>query len=95
MSDFNLLPDQPSNLDNARRFGPPAIIALVALLFIFQNTDEIEFNFLWFEFRWPLWTMLLVFMAAGAVVAYGITRRIKSRKKRKEQRAAEAADADD
>lgn len=95
MSDFDLLPEQPSNLDNARRFGPPAVIALVALLFILQNTDKTEFNFLWFEFNWPLWIMLIVFMVAGAAVAYGIARRVKSRKKRKARREAEAGEAAD
>jgi len=91
MSNFDLLPDQPSGLDNARRFGPPAIIGLIALLFVLQNTERAEFNFLWFEFGLPLWIMLLIFMAAGAIIAYGITRRIKSRKKRRAKRAEEAA----
>ena len=42
-----------------------AIISIVALLFVLQNTESVRFNFLWFDFRWPLWAMLLVFMAIG------------------------------
>lgn len=82
MSDFDLLPDQPPTTDQVRRIGPPALIALAALLFILQNTESTRFEFLWFDFDWPLWTMLLAFMAAGAIVAYGVARRIRSRRER-------------
>ena len=91
MSEFDLLPDQPSTPDQVRRFGPPAIIGIVALLFIFQNTDSTEFNFLWFDFRFPLWGILLVFMAIGALVFWGAARRRRSRKKK----AAKLAEQND
>ncbi len=73
--DLPLLPDQPSGTDQIRRVGPAAIIAAVALLFIVQNTESVRFEFLWFDFRWPLWAMLLVFMALGALIAWGVARR--------------------
>jgi uncharacterized integral membrane protein len=73
--DLPLLPEQPSTSDYIRRFGPAAIITVVALLFIVQNTESVRFNLLWFDFRWPLWAMLLVFMAIGALMAWGIGRR--------------------
>ena len=73
--DLPLLPDQPSTSDNVRRFGPAAIVTVVALLFILQNTESVRFNLLWFDFRWPLWAMLLVFMAIGALIAWGVARR--------------------
>jgi uncharacterized integral membrane protein len=82
MSDFPPLPDQPSTTDQVRRFGPPAAIGLAALLFIVQNTERVDFNFLWFEFSWPLWIMLVVFMAVGAIVFYGVARRRRSRRAR-------------
>ena len=84
MSDLPLLPDQPSTIDRVRRFGPPALIALIALLFVVQNTDSVPFSFLWFEFRWPLWIMLLVFTTIGALVALGVARRRRSRKARRD-----------
>lgn len=87
MSDLPLLPDQPTTTDHLRRFGPPAAIALAALLFIAQNTQSTKFSFLVFEFRLPLWIMLLTFMVAGAVVAYGISRRVKSNRARAARRA--------
>ena len=73
--DLPLLPEQPSTSDNVRRFGPAAAITVVALLFILQNTASVRFNLLWFDFRWPLWAMLLVFMAIGALIAWGLDRR--------------------
>ncbi len=88
MSDLPLLPDQPTTTDQVRRFGPLALITIVGLLFVFQNTESIEFNFLWFGFRTPLWIMLLVSMAIGAAVSYGVARRRRWRK----ERAARHAD---
>jgi uncharacterized integral membrane protein len=84
VSDLPLLPDQPSTTDQLRRFAVPALVALIALLFVVQNTESVTFNFLWFEFRWPLWIMLVVFMAVGAVVFYGAARRRRARKSRAE-----------
>lgn len=73
--DLPLLADQPSTTDHLRRFGPPAVIVTLALLFVVQNTESVRFNLLWFDFRWPLWAMLLVFMAIGALAAWGFGRR--------------------
>ena len=64
----------------AKRFGVPAIIGLVALLFVFQNTQEVEFEFLWFDFSMPLWTMLIGFGLVGAVVLWGVQRRSARRR---------------
>lgn len=82
MSDLPLLPEQPSTTDQVRRFGPAVLLAIAALLFVVQNTESVRFNFLWFEFRWPLWIMLVVFMAVGVVVFYGVARRRRARKSR-------------
>lgn len=82
MNDLPLLPEQPSTADQIRRFGPPALAALVGLLFVVQNTESATFSFLWFDFRWPLWIMLLVSMGIGAIAAYGVGRRRRSRRER-------------
>lgn len=41
------------------------IIAIVALLFIFQNTATGEFHFLFFDIKAPRWLWLLGVFAAG------------------------------
>jgi uncharacterized integral membrane protein len=47
-----------------------AIIAVVAVLFIFQNTNRGHFHFLWFDFQAPVWIWLLLVFAGG--VATGL-----------------------
>jgi len=70
--------------DQVRRFGPPAIIAIAALLFVVQNTEQVKFEFLWFDFEWPMWIMLVVFALVGATVFYGVARRRRRRRRRLE-----------
>lgn len=69
-----------SPLDMIKRFGPPAVLALIALLFVVQNTDSIEFSFLWMTFTAPMWLMLVVFAAVGALVFWFLARRRRKRK---------------
>lgn len=88
MSDLPLLPEQPTTTEQVRRFGPLALVALVGLLFVVQNTKSVTFSFLWFDFRWPLWIMLVVFMGIGAGVSYGVGRRRRVLKARAAEREA-------
>jgi uncharacterized integral membrane protein len=52
-----------------------AVIALVALVFVFQNTDRETVKFLWMDFNAPAWMWLLVIFLAGALVGYMFARR--------------------
>lgn len=76
----NLRQEDNAALANARRFGLPAVVGIVGILFVFQNTQDITFEFLWFDFTTPLWTMLVGFALIGAVVFWGVQRRIARRK---------------
>ena len=58
----------PGTMDQVRRYGPAVGLTAVAALFVFQNTNEARFDFLWFNFTWPLWVMLVVFAVVGALV---------------------------
>lgn len=69
-----------STYDILKRFGPPGVLGLAALLFIVQNTKSVQFTFLWFEFNAPLWVMLIVFAVVGALVFWFIARRRRKRK---------------
>jgi uncharacterized integral membrane protein len=80
--------NQPEQAANAgwrptKRQIIAAIIAVVALLFIFQNTKKGHFHFLWFDFQAPVWIWLLFVFGGG--VATGLL--IASR--RAKRRAAE------
>ncbi len=41
------------------------ILAVAAIAFIAQNAEQVAFQFLVFDFRWPLWVMLLMFFLLG------------------------------
>lgn len=67
-------------VDLVRRYGLPVVLIVVGVLFVVQNTARTQFNFLWFEFDWPLWIMLVVFAAIGAVIAWAVGLRRRARK---------------
>jgi uncharacterized integral membrane protein len=52
-----------------------AIIAVVAVLFIFQNTGTGHFHFLWFDFQAPVWIWLLAVFAGGIATGLLIANR--------------------
>ena len=79
-NDTQTIDEVASPFDILKRFGPPGVLVLAAFLFVVQNTDSTQFNFLWFEFEWPLWVMLVVFMAVGALVFWLAARRRRKRK---------------
>lgn len=60
----------PSRLDTVRRFGPGAVLAVIALLFILQNQDPTDFEFLWLSFRTGLWVMLLASLLVGVLIGW-------------------------
>jgi hypothetical protein len=66
--------------EQVRKFGPPGVLAVIALLFVFQNTEDANFTFLWFNFTAPLWLMLLLSMVVGAVIFWGAAQRRRRRK---------------
>ena len=63
-----------------RKFGPPAVVGLLALVFILQNLDSVDVEFLWLDFTMPLWLLLVVFAVIGAVVYWGVERRRRARR---------------
>ena len=53
-----------------------------------QNTDDVQVNFLAWDFTWPVWLLVLLSALVGAVVwiGAGILRRHRRRKRRREAR---------
>lgn len=76
-----------------------ALLVLLMLVFILQNGDKVQMNFLWTEFSLPLGVGLLLAAVLGAliVVALGIGRmlqlRLAARRHRKADRRAAAMTA--
>jgi uncharacterized integral membrane protein len=45
-----------------------AIVAVAAAVFVIQNNQSTQFDWLWFDFELPLWTALVGAMAVGVVL---------------------------
>lgn len=76
----------------ARKVGAGAIASFVGggllLIFIFQNTERVDLDFLFWTFTWPLWLLTVVAAVLGALVwlGVGVMRRHRRRKARREDR---------
>ena len=84
--------ESPDARRDSRRLTGGAIASLsglaVLLIFIFQNTMDVEVRFLFLRFSWPLWLYTIVVAAFGALVwlGLGILRRHRRRVERRESR---------
>jgi uncharacterized integral membrane protein len=61
---------------DGRRLSAGAIASLsglaVLVIFIVQNTEPVEFRFLFVRFSWPLWLYTIVTAVLGALVWFGL-----------------------
>jgi uncharacterized integral membrane protein len=63
-----------------------SLSGLAALvIFIVQNTEPVEFRFLFLRFSWPLWLYTIVTALLGALVWFGLGM-IRRRRRRVERR---------
>jgi uncharacterized integral membrane protein len=62
------------------------VVAL--LIFILQNTDDVEVTFLFWSFTWPVWLLIVVSATLGALIwlGLGVLRRHQRRKNRRAAR---------
>lgn len=60
----------------------------VLLVFILQNTEDVEFTFLFWSFTWPMWLYTIIVALFGAIVWFGlgVMRRRRRRKARRDAR---------
>ena len=82
--------DSTGEVQDKRGMSGGAIASLtgvgVLLIFIVQNTSDVQFRFLWLEFIWPLWLYTIVVAAFGALIWFGVgvMRRHRRRKDRRD-----------
>jgi len=75
-----------------RRLSGGAIASLsgvaVLVIFMIQNTEDATVDFLFWNFTWPLWLLILVAALIGALVWFGlgVLRRHSRRTARREGR---------
>jgi uncharacterized integral membrane protein len=78
--------------ESRRRFGAGAIASLVGIaalvIFMVQNTEDVTLEFLFWDFTWPLWLVVLLSATIGALVwlGLGILRRHRRRRDRRDER---------
>jgi uncharacterized integral membrane protein len=53
----------------------PIVLAVVAVVFIAQNRDEVSIDLLWLKLSAPLWLILLVAVFVGILIAASGSRR--------------------
>jgi uncharacterized integral membrane protein len=72
------------------RLGGGAIASLTGgaalVVFMFQNTNDVTVEFLFWDFTWPVWLLTLVAALVGALVWFGLGV-LRRRRRRKERRA--------
>ena len=61
---------------------------VLLLVFIVQNTEDVQLDFLFWDFTWPLWLLTVVSALLGALVWFGlgVMRRHRRRKERRSDR---------
>ena len=57
-------------------------------VFIVQNTNDVKLSFMFWDFTWPLWLLVIVSAVLGALVWFGlgVLRRHNRRKERRDNR---------
>ncbi len=51
------------------------VIGIVALIFVFSNTDQVTLQFLWIGISAPAWVLLGVLLLAGFLVGFMLGRK--------------------
>lgn len=60
------------------------VIVIAIAIFVAQNTEEIGFDFLMFTFNAPLWLVLVIVFALGALAGQGFVW-VRRRRKRRDR----------
>jgi uncharacterized integral membrane protein len=87
-----MMENAPVDREERRQIGVGAIATVgggvLLLVFMLQNTQNVTVDFLFWDFTWPLWLLILVSAAAGALVwlGLGVLRRHRRRKERRDDR---------
>ena len=82
----------PDGSGDGRAIGGGAIATLGGLgilaVFMIQNTSDVTVEFLFWDFTWPLWLVVLASAVLGAFVwlGLGVLRRHRRRKERRDDR---------
>ena len=68
----------PSGVNISPRMIIGVILAVLAVVFVFQNTDSAKLKIIFFTVEMPRWIAFLVLLVIGAIIGY-IFRRSRDR----------------
>jgi uncharacterized integral membrane protein len=86
------LPSPSASKQAGIRLSGGAIAAIgggvLLVIFMAQNTERVTLEFLFWDFRWPLWVVVLLSATVGALIwlGLGVIRRHRRRVDRREAR---------
>lgn len=63
------------------------VVAALSVIFILQNTEEVNIDFLFFSFKVGMWFGLLIAFVLGALIGWGLHMAWRRSKKAKQTRA--------
>ena len=70
-----IVSDGPAKPEGRRLSGGAIAVivgAVVLLVFIVQNTEDVRFDFLFLGFTWPMWLYTFVVAAFGGLLWFGV-----------------------
>jgi uncharacterized integral membrane protein len=76
----------PDRNDDGIRLGGGAIASIIGIgclaVFMLQNRNKVQLDFLMFHVTWPLWLVMLISALLGALIWFGLgVMRRRSRRK--------------
>ena len=80
------VPEEPRSLGDNLRLGGGVALLLGLALFLIQNFDDAQINFLWFDWELPLVFALVLSAAVGSLATWLFTT-LRGRSERKRQEA--------
>jgi uncharacterized integral membrane protein len=80
----------PDRNDDGIRLGGGAIASIIGIgclaVFMLQNRNKVQLDFLMFHVTWPLWLVMLISALLGALIWFGLGV-MRRRSRRKERRS--------
>ena len=67
-----------------------AVVGVLILIFVLQNTQDLKFKFLFWDFTWPAWLMLVITLLIGFAIGFLVSALLRRRKKRELRRRSQS-----
>jgi uncharacterized integral membrane protein len=72
------------------RLGLIGVVALIVIVFILQNTEAVQFTFLFWDFTLALWVMFLITLLVGVLIGMLTSALLRHRRRQELRRRSRA-----